>query len=291
MKRNENLLSAVIPITEMAGRLDCFKETVQAAQKKGIFLVIIHDKRDESTENELLEVLSKLDEGSYRFISGNFGSPGESRNRGIQEVTSEWITFWDNDDLPNVDNIVQAIQESETKHEVIIGNFCKVDVSSNKRVPYNLGIDWRKSVSINPGIWRMIFRTNSIENLRFSKLLMAEDQIFLVQYRIFDRSCLVSNYLFYDYHVAQPGQATNNSEALQDLKRSVEITFAGISSIRGKYLIYYRILFVKQALTGIKKLKLSIKAKMVCRLVRFFGTINPIQTLKIVNRIRVLDEK
>jgi glycosyltransferase involved in cell wall biosynthesis len=269
----------------MAGKLDCFRETVEAVRDSGIFLVVVHDWRDQRTEDELLRILSILDERNFRFISGIYGSPGESRNRGIEEVSSKWITFWDSDDLPNVDNILRAVEESKTGYEVIIGNFYKVKHPRKEIVEYSLGIDWRNSVSRNPGLWRIVFQTSSIGKLRFSNLLMAEDQVFLVQYRLFDRTVLVWNNSFYEYHVSQSGQATSSKKALKDLARSVAITFAEISKIQSEFDANYRTVFVKQALTGLKKLSVPNKVKVLWRLLQFVRGLGLNQNIEIIKRI------
>jgi hypothetical protein len=278
-------LSAVIPVTNMAGRLDYFRKTVEAVRFHGIFLVVVHDWRDQDTEDELLRILSTLDEGSYRFISGSYGSPGESRNRGIKEVSSTWVTFWDSDDSPNVGNITKAVEESSKDYEVLIGNFSTNSPNTNERVEYCLGINWRNSVSRSPGLWRMIFQTNSINKLRFTNLLMAEDQLFLVQYRLFDRTALVCNSVFYDYQISQIGQATNSKRALEDLTRSVVLTSIEISNISSQFGTNYQTLFVKQALTGLKKLKVRKKVKILWCLLQFLGTLSPNQVIQIIKRI------
>jgi glycosyltransferase involved in cell wall biosynthesis len=278
-------LSAVIPVTKMAGKLDCFRKTVETARSHQIFLVVVHDWRDQGTEDELLSILSTLDEGSFRFISGTYGSPGESRNRGIKEVSSRWVTFWDSDDSPNVCNIAKALEESSKKYEVLIGNFSTNNHNTNERVEYSLGTDWRNSVSRNPGLWRMIFQRNSIDKLRFTNLLMAEDQLFLVQYRLFDRTVLVCNSVFYDYQISQIGQATSSKRALEDLSRSVELTYGELSDFSSEFEINYQTLFVKQALTGLKKLKVSKKVKVLWCLLKFLCTLSLNQVIQIIKRI------
>jgi glycosyltransferase involved in cell wall biosynthesis len=285
MNKSDFELSAIIPVTNMAGKLDCFRKTVEAVGHYGIFLVVVHDWRDQGTEDELLRILSILDEGRFRFISGIYGSPGEARNRGIKEVSSTWVTFWDSDDSPNVGNIAKAVQESSKQYEVLIGDFSTNNHKTKERIEYSLGIDWRNSVSRNPGLWRMIFQTNSIDKLRFSNLLMAEDQLFLVQYRLFDRFVLVCNSVFYDYQISQIGQATSSKKALEDLTRSVVLTLVEISNISSEFGTNYQTLFVKQALTGLKKLKALKKVEVLWCLLQFLGTLRLSQVIQIMKRI------
>ena len=262
-------LCVVVPVSRMANKLNFFKEWAVEAQNHSIFIVVVHDWRDVETENELKDFLHTLHSERYLLLSAEYGSPGYARNAGMKKAIGEWIAFWDSDDLPNLEAIFCAIRESSASDEVLIGNFEKFNPKNHSTISVDLGLDWRQSVSRNPGLWRMIIRRNTIGQTTFADLLMAEDQLFLIQYQIFDRQVKLFHKVFYSYQMAQDTQATSNQDSLTDLIRSLELTRKEIGLRNPTQLHYYQRMYVMQTLAAFRHLRTSKKIMALLLFARF----------------------
>ncbi len=277
-------LCAVVPISRMAGKLELFKSWVLEGQNYSIFFVIVHDWRDQETENELISFLSTLKSERYAYVSSKFGSPGMARNAGISNA-GEWIAFWDSDDLPNLKNVLVAISASGIQDEVLIGSYETFESTNNVRTEVNLGTNWRESVSRNPGLWRMVFRREAIGTTIFSDLLMGEDQLFLIEFRIFERQVKIYREIFYSYQTMQNHQATKNKSLLSDLTRCQKLTRNQIGTLQKTNLIYYQRMFICQSLTALKRLKIRGKISALQQLLIFFNRYGFASTIRITSRI------
>jgi glycosyltransferase involved in cell wall biosynthesis len=278
-------LCAVIPISRMAGKLELFKSWVLEGQDYSIFFVIVHDWRDQETENELISFLSTLKSERYAYVSSKFGSPGMTRNAGISNTVGEWIAFWDSDDLPNLKNVMAAISASGNHDEVLIGNYEIFESTNNVITEVNLGTNWQKSVARNPGLWRMVFRRDAIGKTIFSDLLMGEDQLFLIEFHIFERRVKIYREKFYSYQTMQDHQATKNRSSLSELTRCLKLTRNQIGTLQTNNLIYYQRMFIRQSLTALKRLKIRGKISALKQLLIFSNRYGFASTIRITLRI------
>jgi glycosyltransferase involved in cell wall biosynthesis len=269
----------------MAGKLDFFKSWVIQAQLHSIFLVIVHDWRDENTESELIAFLATIDSDRFVFLSSEYGSPGSARNAGMKIMKGQWLTFWDSDDLPDLENVMRAIRQSQIGDEVLVGSFQRIDSACKVLSSESMDLDWRKSVARNPGLWRMIFRKEIVGQVAFTNSLMAEDQLFLIKYRIFDRQIRIFNENFYSYQVMQQDQATRNRRSLLDLIPNLISTNQEIARIQSPHLFYYQSMYIGQALTAIKYLDIKNKINAARQLLIFAINYGIIKTSRITIRI------
>ena len=54
MEKDKYVISAVIPITRMAGKLKNLEETIVNSASNDVEIIIVHDKRDEDTSSQIL---------------------------------------------------------------------------------------------------------------------------------------------------------------------------------------------------------------------------------------------
>jgi len=251
-------LTVVVPITLMAGKLSKLEDWLHTTKKYPIQVLIIHDKRDIATSEQLATLVSHLSTDRIEVVEGNYGNPGTARNQGITGAHGKWIAFWDSDDSPCVASVMSEIENIPNSIEVIVGSFRKIDeyqgVTSNWSETGNL-----QDIAMNPGVWRMIFRTASIENTRFPALLMAEDQVFISKIQLAEKQIRFTSTEFYTYYVGNPAQLTKSKVALADLPRAmleIGIRESKVSDLQLKFDMF---LIARQFATSLTKANTEIK--------------------------------
>jgi glycosyltransferase involved in cell wall biosynthesis len=249
------LLSVVVPIRDMGGKLSPLFNWVDRALKLDCEVVLVHDFFDFVTENEITQFVNLHKSQKIKFFSSKFNSPGLARNTGMIHASGEFIAFWDADDYPEVDNFIALAQQCKnTVSDVGIGGFEAIDESGKliKAYPTHIQRNLNK-IAIYPGLWRMVFRSNLLSDRKFTKLLLAEDQVFLSQLRLSERKVLFFNRIVYKYTVLRKGSLTTKKENLPDLISSLELFLIQISGKQSRTSINFNItLIVRNFLTILK---------------------------------------
>ena len=191
-------------------------------------ILLIHDVwNEDKTGDAVLELLAKLPQHQYVYLKGKFGSPGAARNAGIDLSNSDWICFWDSDDIPIPQEFNRMISQGIlVGAQLCIGSF---EMLSNK-TPNNhisIGTSNRTQVAISPGFWRMAFSRNVVSNVRFALERMGEDQLFLMAVNYASLKTYRHNSLVYRYFTGGQMQLTaaddNYKELSKTLKSAVQI--------------------------------------------------------------------
>lgn len=259
------LLTAVVPVTRMANQLNLLDQWIKGCTGKSIEIILLHDIRDEETSFELENIVSNNFKSNIVLFEGKYGSPGSARNLGIQMAKGEWVAFWDCDDKPNVDTVLQILQsESGTSNfEVIIGQFNVYDVIAGNMIGKNKRDSSLSDVALNPGVWRMLFRKDTIGDVRFPHIKMAEDQNFLSAIRLPEKKFKIMNEIFYTYYLGNLGQLTAQKSAVDEIINAARFTLLRIKDSKGATLDFNATLFSRQIITGIMKGSLKIKFKCI----------------------------
>jgi len=265
-RTSDNLLSVIVPITLMHGKLDKFKSWINLSIEYPIKIIVVHDYRDEETRNELLEIVQSHKSNQIEFKEGIFGNPGDARNFGIQFVDSEWIAFWDSDDEPNLKNVFNSLTAIDADAQVLIGNFITSEKLNNKKDETLLIAPSLIDVAINPGIWRILFRTSSISDVNFPSLRMAEDQVFLASYDLFSKKINFSDKVFYKYTVGYESQLTNNQGAISDLILSSKMINEIYLNRKTDHREMLMVMYARQILTAFRKGSFTTKMKLLSSL-------------------------
>lgn len=205
-------LSIIVPVTKMHGRLDNFKKMVEEINNLSIQLIVVHDRDDDETGCELQTILK--DSTNTKFIEGNYGSAGGARNAGLEMAHSEWIGFWDSDDKPEVKQYLDLMAKIKKEESLVgYGNFLKISAKTNKLHKSKNFLNNIRSINSskpvkNPGIWRWIFASEILKNIRFPNFKLGEDTCFLFSsIQKVDR-ITTTNQVIYKYFVDNPLQST-----------------------------------------------------------------------------------
>lgn len=256
------LLSVIVPIGDMAGRLQFVKSWLNQVNKYSVEVILIHDQTFLDVGTELKQLVRTVNSSKVILIQGVFGNPGSARNAGLDIATGDWVGFWDSDDTPNVKNIFEAIKISQQYDEILVGKFAVFDIKTmEQRIPIKR-VNRINSVAMNPGIWRMIFRRSTISEMRFPSLRMGEDQVFLSNLNFGIRKLRFFESIFYQYNLGGTSQLTKSTLALKDLPLASALILDHAKKAQRKQSVFDLQLVFRQQITIIKngdfKLKVSI---------------------------------
>ncbi len=256
------LITAIIPVGNLSGKLKNLQVTLNQAIHLPIEIVIVLDLKDNQTKQEIDELIISLNSTKIRLFQGAYGSPGETRNAGMEYVDTKWICFWDADDIADVENFLWMVNQADMqKADVVIGNFVHMDFQSGKvlkSLPLSgtLASDL-VSILANPGLWRFAFRFDAIQGCIFKQWKLAEDQDFLIQSKFWEKDVIVFNKNVYRYNQNVGEQLTASFRKSSEIQKSIESVFSRIS--QSKYENQSKevlgILALKQIFTYIKMQK------------------------------------
>jgi glycosyltransferase involved in cell wall biosynthesis len=256
----------------MAGKLKPLEESIAAALSAGFRVIVIHDKADDLTEIELRGFFANQDQSKMDLLTSVYNSPGGARNAGVSRVKTDWVTFWDSDDRPVVENLIQLYEIVEqSSADVGIGGYTDTNSlpqSSSRR--YLHESQELNSIALAPGIWRMIFRTKLVADSPFQSLLLAEDQILLSDIQITKRKIVFLSAVVYNYLSGNPESLTGQSRKTGDLVDSISHTLLNIKNQTSNTQREFDwIMLAKQALTLLKYGSMQNRIFAVRRLLQF----------------------
>ena len=169
------ILTAVIPVTRMASRLENLENTLLQCRDNRVKVVLVHDVQDGQTGPELQNLVHKITISHSPFITlieRYCGSAGLARNLGRNFVNTEWIAFWDSDDIASVREFLQMVIEAkEHNDQLAIGGYRVLDSSS--KLPISIGgyiekkANREAEIFLNPGLWRWAFQNELINSIKF----------------------------------------------------------------------------------------------------------------------------
>ena len=283
------LLSVVIPVTRMAGKLGNLKLTLAAAADEEVSVILVHDIADSETSDQLIKVASEIPHLKYVLKENHFGNPGDARNAGLKFVSGGWFAFWDSDDLPNVREFsVMSARASEDGADVAIGGIETCYFGSEKNIrefPASL-VDSRNStfnLAQMPAFTRMAFRNFDLSSVNFPPLSMGEDLVFLARSKFLDRKIYVHPKSVYLYVLNFPGQLTSDSSKLKQVSEIWKYLYVESEKTAGMMQSYLSFQIIRNQLVVLKtshKLPLPAIGRSLLRFIK-----NPGLTVAIILHI------
>lgn len=258
------LLTVVTPVARMADRLQNLRSWITNLGDMPLEVILVHDRQDLRTGYELASIARTLNDSRVMVIEGEFGGPGLARNVGLEAAHGEWVCFWDSDDVPEVEEFFSMVHKANAlEFECVVGGFtAEHDVTHANKV-HLLSSNYLNEIALNPGIWRFAFRRTAIDNLRFSKLLMAEDQIFLANLGIPDRKIQIHSKSVYKYFIGESFHLTRREEALADLPKAIDLILKILQEPFTENTDFVTMLLSRQVLTAIKRCEYPLKLKVI----------------------------
>jgi glycosyltransferase involved in cell wall biosynthesis len=246
-------------------------------------IIVVQDCLDFLGGTEIRNLVEGKRKKNVKYIEGNYGNPGNARNIGLASATSEWVTFWDSDDLPQTKKFLLALDEAKKNESVILISSFQIrndaDNSLIKTQYVNSQGELLYDLALNPGLWRFAFNIRQINAGRFPSSSMGEDQAFIASMSIFEREVYLSKEVVYEYFTGASGHLTNNRDLMRDMKISLRDLrqLARTQKDDSRNLTY--LFVIKQTLSCLKKGNLFLKIWAIAWIV-FHLFRNPTKSLK-----------
>jgi glycosyltransferase involved in cell wall biosynthesis len=227
-------LCCVIPVgPNHANNASLFASIENDSSHESEFIIVL-DGTPVSISRELQEFSSQ--HSNVKLVYSNARNPGGSRNLGMIEAKSEFIVFFDADDSFNTVEILKGLEEATDQPEAIIFDFTidgrRIgDSTIHKSETKNPSIQMlSNSLTSFPGIWRWVFRAESLIESKFLEFKMGEDIVFLINFLNLERRIEFSTRVVYNYNLNLPAQLTKSKTAKQDLLIAFKTAVAVISN-------------------------------------------------------------
>jgi glycosyltransferase involved in cell wall biosynthesis len=270
-------ISVIIPVGRLEKKQEILFSTIKSCEIYPIQIIVVCDDYDDGTWGELLRFRHDHPSLSIKLVNGVYRSPGAARNAGMLEATAPWVCFWDADDAPLPASHFEALTNLEAdKLDVICGLY---EVRHYPKQSLVRSSTWGASEEINlrtiavePGIWRFLFRREFIQDLAFTSARMGEDQQFLIQ--VFAKSPRLEFVQdnFYIYYRHDSGQLTADNQNTSDLLQAIESSEKMFKNISSRFETSTRMMILKMSLSVIKRAKFSLKMNCFVRLIVFYCT-------------------
>lgn len=239
----KNLISIIVPVYNAEKYLSRCIESILNQTYKNIQLIIIND----GSTDKSLEIIEKYAANDNRIVLVDKENTGvsDSRNRGLDIATGEYIGFVDADDYVESEMyeiLYQEILSDEADicccgYQQKFADY-RYDIAIDEKLVLNgteaiisqyLRQDIRNGIF--DGNWNKLFKKKCIENIRYENIKHGEDILF--QYKAFlncDKMVCIPNLLY--HYVSNENSATNmefnkNKLSIIDVAREIkEITIA-----------------------------------------------------------------
>jgi glycosyltransferase involved in cell wall biosynthesis len=218
----ESLLTIVVPVHNMAGRMEKLASWLRDAFNSNIKVILIHDQSQDDTQSEIHQLLDNFKSPLLTVCEVKVKSPGLARNAGLNLVDTPWFSFADADDFVEIANLVLLLQKT-TEHQATIGigGYISHNLVTGKEEqvipPPGTYQELALHLALNMGLWRIIMSTKSLGEIKFSPDRMAEDYYFLLQVLNCCEIIQISESIVYKYYFGGLLNLTSDKSAMKDM--------------------------------------------------------------------------
>lgn len=260
--------SIVVPVHAMDGKFDNLKYWLSEVDSSFFEIIFVEDAQHPSSElNQIIDNHNHLD---LQHKTLSVGNPGSARNIGLEKASKEWVVFWDADDIGRPSSVKEVIESLKDTPDAVIcnfqtkkWNFPEVTFSENNH-HFSLS-----GIPNKPGLWRIIFRRESLKKLSFPSLSMGEDQYFIANFLATSPRVEFSNLCTYEYFIDVPRQLTSMNFRKLDL-HDCRALFEALEN-SSPYISVVSEMHLRVILSALKYLPPKKKISTIFSLLRYFS--------------------
>ena len=288
-KSPQRLISVIVPIHNMADRLANLFSWLGKADELRFQVILVCDRCTDLTKFQLETFIEDRKLANVAIVESQSPGPGSARNYGMKFIEGKYTLFWDSDDVGNPQETHELLRELRNC-DVIVANYStnKAPIFANEKfISNDHGVNLSEFAR-NPGLWRCIFLSSSIEGLNFGSSNMGEDQVFLARLLVTNPEIEFHSSNVYKYFSGVPNQLTSIPSNISGLVDSTTAIKDVIQNIPSRYSILVMTIYAKLCFTGIKRGNLGIKRHFFLELFRFLFSkesriINLSEKIKIIH--------
>jgi len=258
-----SLLTIVVPVHNMSGRLANLSKWLDDAHTQKVKVILVHDKSEDSTGTELLELLKSKNSQNFSLLETNAQSPGLARNFGIEIVDTPWFSFVDSDDFVYVSSILKLVNETKLSDcEIGVGSYVSSDLRFGKETVVQPPAAKKDALPLhlakNMGLWRLVLSTSSFGDIRFTDHKMGEDYLYTNLVLNRTSQIFTSSRIVYKYFYGGNSNLTSNQSVMSDMIGIIEL-IKSIKPVNSNATAFRVFSIQKLTLSVLKNLKTSKK--------------------------------
>lgn len=174
-------------------------------------LIVVDDGSKDETPQILTRLQEELRDPRLRFLIGepNVGLPA-ARNKAMELIESEWVTFLDADDEFTPDRLEQGVAAITDDVDMIVcrhtiigqGNHQERGIADATTVPGTTVAEWVLTETATTYAWDKMYRTSALKGLRYEQVHRAEDKVFNVKAAMLSKQVRFIPAVLIEYYVS-----------------------------------------------------------------------------------------
>jgi glycosyltransferase involved in cell wall biosynthesis len=251
-EENQPLISIVIPVKNAEENTANIRKMLNQIKFNPVEVILVHDVFAENPSSRLQDIVDSFPNTNVKLMTVKAGDPGSARNAGLKLIQGKWVSFWDADDEPNLENLISIVRSGQqSESDVCIGSFQirEKTIISDRELNFKKGLN---QILDNPGIWRFSFRSTLLTKVEFPAVRMGEDQIFLLRIQLPNKKIHLSKVSVYTYNRGSSLQSTYSESSRKEILKSLKLSLDLYASWSGLASGFERAVISRIALTTLK---------------------------------------
>jgi glycosyltransferase involved in cell wall biosynthesis len=267
---SQTLITVIVPLHNMADRLSNLFLWLREADRLNFQVILVCNKCSDDTKSQLEKFINTWELKNALIVECEEIGPGNARNYGKIYTEGKFTLFWDSDDIGYPQKVIEIIHEAEGA-DALVANYSinmQNEASELGRIS-EYSFTTKNDFMNNPGLWRIIFKSEAIQEINFGISRMGEDQVFISRFLATNPSLKFSHTYIYRYFIGIPNQLTSVKVNMDGLSLSLSEIKNTMLLAPLQYLTTIATFFIKMCLTGMKRGRFLLKVMLSFQLLKF----------------------